>query len=91
MNGESDSDWTTLAGGYSKEIRQGDSVENRLLVIMRGVSYFCFINGHYLGPYRDTGPASHGEREGFYMNMSSVEGVFSDFTVYPAPSTDVFA
>jgi hypothetical protein len=91
LNGEPDSDWSDLAGGYSKEIKQGGSVENRQLVIMRGASYFCFVNGHYLGPYRDTGPELHGEREGFYLNISSVEGIFTDFAVYPAPSTDVFA
>ena len=58
---------------------------------MRGASYFCFVNGHYLGPYRDTGPELRGGRMGLYMNVSSVEGVFTNFAVYPAPSTDVFA
>ncbi len=29
--------------------------------------------------------------EGVYMNIRLVEGIFSDFAVYPAPSTDMFA
>jgi hypothetical protein len=91
VNDDPDIDWTTIADGQSSAIRQGDSVENHLLIIMRGASYFCFVNGHYLGPYRDTGPELHGEREGFYMNISSVEGIFTNFAVYPAPSTDIFA
>jgi hypothetical protein len=36
VNNESISDWTTIADGKSSAIHQGDSVENRLLVIRRG-------------------------------------------------------
>jgi len=91
VNDENISDWTTIADGQSSAIHQGDGAENRLLVTMRGASYFCFVNGHYLGPYRDTGPELRGGRMGLYMNVSSVEGVFTNYVVYPAPSTDIFA
>jgi hypothetical protein len=88
--GASDADWTGLGYGFSHSIIEGDGVGNRLLVMARGATYYCWVNEHYLGAYQDHGVTLHGEREGFYMNVSSVEGIFSDFKVYPALSTDIF-
>jgi hypothetical protein len=90
VHGDADSDWTGLASGFSKSITEGDGVENRLLVMMRGATYYCWVNERYLGSYHDSGAALHGAREGFYMNFNSVEGIFTNYAVYPAPSTDVF-
>jgi len=90
VNGDADSDWTGLASGFSKSFTEGDGVENWMLVMMCGATYYCFVNERYLGAYRDTGPELRGGRMGLYMNISSVEGIFTNYAVYPAPSTDVF-
>jgi hypothetical protein len=91
VNGESECDWTGLGSGFSRSITEGDGVQNRLLVMARGATYYCWVNDHYLGAYQDRGVTLHGERAGFYRNISAVEGILSDFKVYPVLSTDVFA
>jgi len=84
-------DWTNLDYGYSSAIHTGDGAQNQLLVILRGPAYYCFVNGRYLGSFRDYGPPLSAGHYGVYMNTSVVESIFTDFAVYPAPSTDVFA
>jgi hypothetical protein len=89
--GDAEQDWHILGSGRSSAIRTGEDVQNQLLVIKRKNSYFCFVNGRYLGVYRDYSPDLRYGYSGVYLNTSVVEGIFRDFTVYPAPSTDIFA
>jgi hypothetical protein len=78
--GNPEDDWTFLYDGYSSAIHTGDGAQNQLLMILRGAVYYCFVNGRYLGSFHDYGPTLNA---GHY-------GVFTDFAVYPAPSTDIF-
>ena len=84
-------DWTNLDYGYSSAIHTGDSAQNQLLMILRGAVYYCFVNGRYLGSFHDYGSPLIAGHYGVYMNTSVVESIFTDFAVYPAPSTDIFA
>jgi hypothetical protein len=84
-------EWSYIGGGRSDAIHLKDGVENRLLVIMRGSRYLCFANGQYLGDAIDDIQPLHGGHMGVYLNDSATEGMFSNYLVYPAPSTDVFA
>jgi hypothetical protein len=58
---------------------------------MRGSEYYCFVNERFLGSIHDYEPTVSAGHFGVYMNRSVVEGVFTNFVVYPAPSTDIFA
>ena len=87
----SQQDWQILGSGHSRAIHTNQDAQNRLLVIMRKSVYYCFVNGRYLGSYRDSGPVLGYGYSGVYVNTGVVEGIFTDFAVYPAPSTDIFA
>jgi hypothetical protein len=77
--------------GYSSAIKTGDGAQNHLLLILRGAVYSCIVNGRYLGSFHDYGSTLISGHYGVYVNTSVVEGIFTDFAVYPASSTDVFA
>lgn len=51
---------------------------------MRGNTFMCYVNGHFVGSDTVDGVASSGQA-GIYMNTSVTEGVFSNFAVYPLP------
>jgi hypothetical protein len=77
-------DWHIMDEGTSSAIRLGTGVPNRLLVIMKGHLFLCFINDQFVASVYDEHASIRG-RMGVYMNTSDTEGVFSDFAVYPAP------
>jgi hypothetical protein len=88
---DSERSWQPIWHGESEAIHQGIGVQNRLLVIINGARYLCYVNNQFLGVFQDDGPALYQGRMGVFVNESTTEGVFSDFTVYPALSTDIFA
>jgi hypothetical protein len=79
-----DDHWRSIADGTGEAIHRGEGAENRLLVIMQGDRLLCYVNDHFVGSYTDEGAPQSGHM-GVYSNVSDVEGVYSDFTVYPAP------
>jgi hypothetical protein len=88
VNGTSNHDWTWIAGDYTQAAHQGAGARNRLLVIQRGSQFLLYVNEHFVGSYSDPATPRYGCM-GIYVDMSTTEGIFSDFTVYPAPSTSL--
>jgi hypothetical protein len=75
-------------GSYIHEtgaIHQGFGAANRLAVIMRGSEYICYINGQFVGIYRDAG--SQDGPVGLYASSDQSEdapiAAFTDFAIYP--------
>ncbi|HEX8037314.1 MAG TPA: hypothetical protein VF510_25890, partial [Ktedonobacterales bacterium] len=92
VDGTSKHDWTNLDEGYSSAIHTSDGAQNRLTVLLRGNQYVCYINGRMVEVYRDeqheTPSAGH---MGVYLNDGATEGVFTNFTVYPAPPPSIWS
>lgn len=78
--------WRDLDDGSSRSIHAEAGAANHLLVIMAGDRYLCYINGSLVMSYDDNGHVTpRTGHVGLYLNDGAVEGVFNDFTVYPAP------
>ena len=45
----SDDNWQYLDGGSSSAIHTGANATNRLLLVLRGTEYLCYINGQFVG------------------------------------------
>jgi hypothetical protein len=75
--------WQVLAfGEHSKVVKWGIGVRNHLLVDMRGSHYICFVNGQLIAAVTDNAlTAGH---VGVWVDDNTTEGLFNDFTVYPA-------
>jgi hypothetical protein len=57
-----------------------------LLLIRSGRTYFCYINGHYLGDaHDDLTPAITSGQVGFYNEGGVPAATFSNLAIYPAP------
>ncbi len=86
LDGNPDHEWIYLDDGHSNAIHMGSGAVNRLLVVMRGGQYLCYVNGQFVDSYYDdkheTPQSGH---MGVFLNDGTLEGVFSNFTVYPAP------
>lgn len=75
--------WQVLAfGQHSKTVHWGVGVRNHLLVDMRGSQYICFVNGQLIAAVTDNALTSG--NVGVWVDDNSTEGLFNDFTVYPA-------
>jgi hypothetical protein len=80
-----DDNWSYIAGNDDDQaVHSGEGVTNRLMVIIRGNRFTCFVNDHLVGSFAVSGVPVAGHM-GVYSNASDVEGVYSNFTVYPAP------
>jgi len=86
--GDETRNWNEIAGGSSDAIHLGAGEQNRLLVILHGARYLCYVNDQFVGVFQDDGPALYQGRMGVFVNESTTEGVFTDFVAYPAPVTD---
>jgi hypothetical protein len=86
--GDETRNWSEIASGRSDAIHPGAGEQNRLLVIISGARYLCYVNDQFVGVFQDDGPALPQGRMGVFVNESTTEGVFSTFAVYPAPVTD---
>jgi hypothetical protein len=84
VDGTSAHDWTQIAGDYTSAAHPGASARNRLLVMQQGSRFVLFVNDQFVGSYSDPAATTYGFM-GVYVDMSTTEGIFSDFTVYPAP------
>lgn len=85
----SDDNWRYLDGGDSAAIHTGADAVNRLLLVLRGTEYLCYVNNQFVGRHVDTTVISSSPRSGFtglIINDDMTVGVFNDFTVYPAPA-----
>ncbi len=77
--------WHFFAGGASASINTDDGAPNRLLLIMRGRLYLCYVNGTYLGSYFDELSDTLGSgAAGVFNNDGGTDAAFSDFAVFPA-------
>ncbi len=84
----SDDNWSFLDGGNDSAIHRGENAANRLMLVLRGTEYLCYINGRFVARVVDSTLTSSSPTfgdAGVYIN-DAVTGVFNDFTVYPAPS-----
>jgi hypothetical protein len=77
-------DWHVMDWGESAAIHTGSGARNHLLVIMKGNLFLCYISDQFITSVYNQKASVRGHM-GVYMNTSVTEGVFSDFTVYPAP------
>ncbi len=78
----------------SSAINVGPGAVNRLLVVMRGSLFLCYINNQFVGSvydweYADTPPGLG--YVGFYVNNGgTTEGIFSNLAVYPVKPPSSF-
>lgn len=79
-----DDNWHDIDSAPSDAIHTGDGATNRLLVVLRGTSFLCYINGTFVGAVNDDASPRSGSM-GVFVNDSSTEGIFSTFDVYTAP------
>ncbi|MGZ6387929.1 MAG: hypothetical protein ACXWQZ_01555 [Ktedonobacterales bacterium] len=87
-----DHEWTELGDGHSDAIRTGSGAENRLLVLMHGGRYTCYINGRFVETYNDeSNETPRSGHMGVFLNDGATEGVFTDFTMYPAPPPSIWS
>ena len=86
-SGNPDDNWSTIAGNEDdRAVHSGEGATNRLLVIIRGNRFTCFVNDHLVGSFDVSGVPVAGHM-GVYSNASDMEGVYTNYVVYPAPST----
>lgn len=92
VGGSPDDNWTAFENGSSSAIRTGQGAANDLLVVITDDRYTCYINGKVVLMYDDSEHAiPRMGHVGLYVNDGAVEGVFTDFTVYPAPAPSVWS
>lgn len=87
-----DHEWTELDDGHSDAIRTGSGAENRLLVVMRGGRYECYVNGTFVEFYSDDDNVTpRSGHMGVFSNEGALEAVFKDFKVYPVPAPSIWS
>lgn len=82
-----DDNWRYLDGGYDAGIHQGENVANRLMLVLRGNEYLCYINGQFVARVLDSTLTPSSPKSGYvgvYIN-DAVTGIFDNFALYPAP------
>ncbi|HEU5440421.1 MAG TPA: hypothetical protein VFU88_14105 [Ktedonobacterales bacterium] len=84
IEGDNDASWLSIDEGRSSAIHTGLNAANRLLVVMRGSHFLCFINDTFIGSYQIPS-AELGGQVGMYIDDSLEIGAFNDFRVYPLP------
>ncbi len=88
-SGNSDDNWSTIAGSDDdRAVHSGEGATNRLLVIIRGNRFTCFVNDQLVGSFAVSSVPVVGHM-GVYSNASDVEGVYTNFVVYPAPPVPI--
>jgi hypothetical protein len=83
----SDDVYHFLEIGHVSAIHAGLGATNRLMLVVVGRTYLCYINGQLVGGAVDSSPKAsppHPGYVGLYVLGDSV-AVFNDFAVYPAP------
>ncbi len=84
-----DSDnWSYIDSGDSAAIHKGDNASNRLLLVLRGSEYLCYINGQFLAREVDSTVTPSSPKYGYpglFVNDDTTTGVFNDFAVYDLP------
>lgn len=83
-----DDNWKYLDGGDSSVIHTGAGAENRLLLVLHGTEYLCYINGHFVARDVDTTVTASSPKFGYtgmFVNDNATTGVFNDFAVYDLP------
>lgn len=83
-----DDNWRYLDGGDSAAIHRGSNATNRLLLVLRGKEYLCYINGQFIARDADSTVTPSSPRVGYaglFVNDDTTTGVFNDFAVYAAP------
>ena len=81
--------WIALGGDVSSgAVRTGAGATNQLLVLMRGNTYTCYINGRFVGTVRvgAGGDALSSGAVGVWLGDATTTGVFTHFAVYPVPA-----
>lgn len=74
--------WQFLAGGTHDPAIHWGFGDNRLLIVMRGSQYICFINDRLVAVTSD-GALSSGQA-GLWLDNNTVIGRYTNFAVYPA-------
>ncbi len=85
---DSNDNWNYLDGGDSAAIHEGDNASNRLLLVLRGTEYLCYINGQFVARDVDSTVTSSSPKFGYpgvFVNDDTTTGVFNDFAVYDLP------
>ncbi len=86
LDDKSDDDWSAIQWDQpSDAIHRGEGAANTLFVIVRGDTYLCYINGHYVGLVKDNSIQPPRGHVGLYVNDGATTGVFTNIAVYPAP------
>ncbi len=83
-----DDNWNYLDGGGSDAIHEGDNASNRLLLVLRGAEYLCYINGQFVARDVDSTVTPSSPKFGYpglFVNDDTTTGVFNDFAVYDLP------
>lgn len=83
-----DDGWHSLGGSDDTAIHPGIGATNRLLLVVIGQYYLCYVNGQFVGgvkdAYHDASPP-HPGYAGLYVSAPSTVAVFNDFAIYPVP------
>lgn len=82
-----DDNWRYLEGGDDAGIHRGQNVANRLMLVLRGNEYLCYINGQFVARVVDSTLTPSSPKSGYvgvYIN-DAVTGIFDNFALYPAP------
>jgi hypothetical protein len=83
-----DDNWNYLDGGDSDAIHEGANASNRLLLVLRGREYLCYINGQFVARDVDSTVTPSSPMFGYpglFINDDATTGVFNDFAVYDLP------
>jgi hypothetical protein len=86
--GPPDDGWHYLGTGDSAAIHTGAGATNRLLLVIVGTTYLCYVNGQFVGGGVDSyasASSPHSGYAGLFVRAPSTVDVFNDFAIYPAP------
>ncbi len=81
--------WHYLGTGDSAAIHTGAGATNRLMLVIVGTTYLCYVNGQFVGGGVDSYASASSPRTGYaglFVRAPSTVAVFNDFAIYPAPS-----
>ena len=86
--GPPDDGWHYLGIGDSAAIHTGAGATNRLMLVIVGTTYLCYVNGQFVGGGVDSyasASSPHSGYAGLFVRAPSTVAVFNDFAIYPAP------
>ncbi len=77
-----------IVSGQNPAIHTGNEATNRLLVLMRGSQYICYVNDQLVGVFYNSAPQTNATVQDSHIALwlpdHTAVGSFSDFTIYPA-------